>query len=619
MKIFGLNIFRAKQKSLSAASWLRADEGEGGCTAFRHAYQQVVWVYRAINVLAEQVANVPFLFSTGPRGRENLITHGPLLDFYARPHPHINQFQYWELRIIWLMLRGECFRIPIFSDAASSASSRRRLERVLILDPAHFQHLVHNHQLVGWRYTGFGPQTPLANQVLLPEEVWFEKLPDPFDFWRGLAPLEAAANAARTDFAAAAFMRGLIENNADAGLIVRTERPLGPEQEQQLLACLRERKRRAGVADRPMLLSGAAEVIRPQLSSSDLQFLENRKFSRAEICAAFGVPEEILTATDHAKYDVMRGARQNFIENRVAPLCRRLEAEEERTVKAIDSEASGWFDLDSLPIMQQARQGRLDSARTGFEMGIPFNELNRVLDLGFHPLPWGDSGYLPAKLQKVGSARSVEPSPQAPGAIATLPDLPERANEFLSKTLASARIDSSPCLTREQDAQLQSQIKLMTGKLRRFFFNQRARVLAALRTFENQRALPPEKMTDDLFNITEENKELDSLLRPLFIELFKNHYNVPEEPGLAESAATHSLSALASINQLTGAQLIESLKQGGAANESADQLASRAKAIFEQASDQRAPQIARAEILSAISAPAPITPDVSSTAKPLAP
>src|SRR5207247_4738545 len=145
-------------------------------------------------------------------------------------------------------------------------------------------------------------------------------------------------------------------------------------------AAITNRKRRAGVADRPVLLWGVNEIVRPALSSADLQFLENRKFSRAEICAAFGVPEEIVTTTDTAKYDVMAGARLNFIENRVAPLCHRLEAEEDATIKSLDPSATGWFDLDSLPILQQARQSRLASARTGFKMGIPFNELNRVLD-----------------------------------------------------------------------------------------------------------------------------------------------------------------------------------------------------------------------------------------------
>ncbi len=146
--------------------------------------------------------------------------------------------------------------------------------------------------------------------------------------------------------------------------------------------------------------------MRPSLSSADLQFLENRKFSRTEICAAFGVPEEIITTTDKAKYDVMAGARLNFIENRVAPLCSRLEAEEDVTVKTIDPGAVGWFDLDSLPIMQETRRARLAAVKTGFDMGIPFNELNRVFDLGFKSLPWGNTGYLKSTLNPIGTTKS---------------------------------------------------------------------------------------------------------------------------------------------------------------------------------------------------------------------
>jgi len=70
--------------------------------------------------------------------------------------------------------------------------------------------------------------------------------------------------------------------------------------------------------------------------------------------------------------------------------------------KALDPRATGWFDIDSLPLMQAARRDRLESAKTGFDMGIPFNELNRVFDLGFKSLPWGNTGFLPSKLTKAG-------------------------------------------------------------------------------------------------------------------------------------------------------------------------------------------------------------------------
>jgi HK97 family phage portal protein len=421
MRFLGFNITRASSPSVTksgeteyplaspaALAWLKGEDSAPEGPLLTNAYQQVPWVYRAVNVLAEQVANIPFLFSAGERGRENLITSGPLLDFYDHPHPHMNRYQYWDLRVIWLMLRGECFRIPIYE---SARGHRNRLKSILILEPDRFHHIVQNNELVGWRYTGFH-NAPLESQILLPEEVWFEKLPNPFDFWRGMSPLMVASLATKTDFASASFMHGLIDNNADLGLIVRTSNQLDPQQREQLTAELRRRKRRAGTPDEPTLIWSGAEIVKPTLSSADLQFLENRKFTRSEICAAFGVPEEIVTTTDHNKYDVMSGARLNFIENRVAPLCRRLEAEEEATVRSIDPSAVGWFDIEALPIMQEALRKRLASAKIGFDMGIPFNELNKIFDLGFKPLPWGNIGYLPAKYQPVGTPPQTNPQPK---------------------------------------------------------------------------------------------------------------------------------------------------------------------------------------------------------------
>ena len=447
----------ANQKSFDPQLWLTGENFHGSGT-LSNAYEQSAWVYRAVNAIAEQVANIPFLFSRGERGRENLITSGPLHTFYNRPSSTIDRFQYWELRILWLLLRGECFRLPVYSESSPGLHSlgdggsipvpdahpsaypvrargpgiplgprtsqhsptpalqesttpslhdllqpRRKLLKVLFLDPARMHPIIQDHQLAGWRHTG-NPASPVSPQVLLPEEVWHDKLPNPYDPYRGLAPFHVADMATRTDFAAANHMRAILQCNADTGLIIRADNQLTDEQREQIVASLRDRRLRRSVSPNTCtFLWGATEVIQPTLSSADLQLLENRKFSRAEICAAFGIPEEIITTSDHNKYDVMRGARLNFIENRIAPLCARLEAAEQETVRAIDPAATGWFDLESLPIMQDARRQRLASARAAFEMGIPLNELNRLLDLGIKPFPWGDIPYVPSTLQPVTS------------------------------------------------------------------------------------------------------------------------------------------------------------------------------------------------------------------------
>ncbi len=654
MNLFGFNIQVSRAKTVTAAApvqrffdpqaWLAGEDIDSG-PALSNAYEQVVWVYRAINVLAEQIANVPFVFSAGERGRENLITSGPLLDFYNRPHPQLNRFQYWELRVIWLMLRGECFRVPIYEDDSGrlslaaagrsinptiqqptnpsihlsthpAVSGRRRLKRVLILDPARFQHIVEDHRLIGWRYTGFGPRAPLASQVFLPEEVWFEKLPNPFDFWRGFPPLFVAEMATRTDFAAGLFMRGIIENNADTGLIVRTDKWLSDEQREQIRTALKERKRHAGCADRPVLLLGSAEVIKPQLSSSDLQFLDNRKFSRAEICAAFGVPEEIVTSTEHAKYDVMAGARLNFIENRVAPLCSRLEAEEDVTVRSIDPLASGWFDLDSLPILQDARRKRLAAARTGFDMGVPFNELNRVLDLGFKPLPWGDEGFVAGNLQRLSDANNGGDGENGEGnSEARIPKAERRPNpeirinstceagesvDALAADKSDAVAEGDPFSRAQRllaDAaayQLSTIDPQLTSKLRRFLFEQRGRVLEKLGqycgcgagTTDNKPVaeaapLTVEEAIERVFDLQKENEELSKRV-PDFCSAGQESTASTADPSPSSAAEIPSRRITAGFNERIRAALLESLRAGLSAGEGLPELSTRVKAFYNE-------------------------------------
>ena len=125
-----------------------------------------------------------------------------------------------------------------------------------------------------------------------PGEVLHHRLPNPFDEWRGLSPLSVAMLAAQSDYASAQFEKGLLLNNADSGVIVTTDQSLSPEQRESMAAALMERKRKAGTADRPLFLSNGVKVEKPTISSADMQFLENRKFKRQEICAIFKVPQE---------------------------------------------------------------------------------------------------------------------------------------------------------------------------------------------------------------------------------------------------------------------------------------------------------------------------------------
>jgi hypothetical protein len=66
----------------------------------------------------------------------------------------------------------------------------------------------------------------------------------------------------------------------------------------------------------------------------------------------------------------------------------------------------GWFDVEALPIMQEALRKRLQAARVAFDMGTPYNELTKIFDLGFKPQPWGNDGFLPTKYQRLTKSSS---------------------------------------------------------------------------------------------------------------------------------------------------------------------------------------------------------------------
>src|SRR6185295_16176855 len=102
-----------------------------------------------------------------------------------------------------------------------------------------------------------------------------------------------------------------------------------------------------------------------------------------------------------ANRSVSDSARLNLIEHRIAPLCQRIEAAMEREVKRFGPNIYGFFDVDSLPLMQAARRSRVETAQKFFQMGVPFNDINHALDLGFPDYTWGNIGYVPNNLTPV--------------------------------------------------------------------------------------------------------------------------------------------------------------------------------------------------------------------------
>lgn len=660
-----MNLFGdTKSLSPSSQAFLNGtDIDDAGRGALMYTpYAQSAWVYCAVSILAQSVAQIPWRISwvsggaakkvralrgsADPRARgfcrralgEDILASGDVVDLFKRPHPSMDSQMFFEMLVTWLSLRGEFFVLPLdLADQPVDLSDRNpRIKRLLTLEPAMFWHIVQGYDLAAWRYTGSPLMSPLSSQYLMPSEVIQSKLPNPYLYWRGLSPLTVATAPAQTDFAGEQYLKGLWLNNADTGVVVTTEQILSDDQRRAIESALRERKRKAGTPDRPLFLFGGAKVEKPTLSMLDMEFIKTRGFLRQEIFAILKVPEALAGFTadlnDGGAGGSLDAQKASFIESTVGSLCGRIETAFEPVVETFGADLIGWFDIDSLPIMQASRRARWDTGSKMFAMGVPLNDINTSLDLGLPDQPWYKNGYLPFNLQN--ASESSEPLPsEAPDTEedggSKIED-GEKSNPFkrMGTLLASIQKSNNPPIQRgvntveiwkKHIAARKASVNLFKSKVGKVLNKFRAKALAKLDEIHLQNGLPKpghcmigpdgEKrgLVDIIFSHldfghalnTELAAPITALLQSAGEELLAEighdaPWKYPPKQCL-EYLAGRKLSIMGTGETVRN-QLNTSLVEGVEAGDTHLELAARVKSVFNDMSDAEAKRVARTEV-----------------------
>jgi HK97 family phage portal protein len=614
-------------------------------------YAQSAWVYCAVSILAQSVAQIPFRISRVAGGKakkvralrsssdplhrklcrralgEDILASGDVVDLFNRPHPTMDAQMFFEMLVTWLSLRGEFFVLPLDgADQPVDLSERKpRIKRLLTLPPEMFWHVVQGYDLAAWRYTGSPLMSPIASEMLLPSEVIQSKLPNPYLYWRGLSPLNVAMTPAATDYAGEQFQKGLWLNNADTGVVVTTDQILGDDQRRAIESALRERKRKAGTPDRPLFLFGGAKVEKPTLTMMDMQFLETRKFLRQEIFAILKVPETLAGFTadlnDGGAGGSLDAQKASFIESTIGSLCNRIETAFTPVVTTFGDDLVGWFDIDSLPIMQAARQARWDTGTKMFAMGVPINDVNTNLDLGLPEYAWGNKSFLPFNLQEVGADGLDNALPSEDAAAATAAKTDEaKSNPFtrLGKFLASLKAAPVPvqkelnfaAIWKRRIAARKASVNLVKGKVAKVLFEYRKKALAKLDEVHLQKdfaEVSKRGLVDMIFAHQEFGKSLnDQLQAPLAAMLQSAGEEMMAEIGHTDpwkyppKGVLEFLAArkqpIMDTGETVRSQINTTLVEGTEAGETHDELAARVKAVFTEMSDSEARRVARTEV-----------------------
>ena len=284
----------------------------------RAGYMRNAVVYRAVRMVAENAAAVPWLLYEGAR---ELDEH-PLLALLARPNLHEAGPDFLEALYGHLLVAGNSYAEAVTVDGAIRELYALRPDRMSVVPdssgwPAAFEYAV-NGRTVRFAQDGDGPTPPILHL----------KEFHPLDDHYGFPPLEAAQTSLDVHNAASAWNKALLDNAArpSGALVYKSEHGanLSEEQFERLRDELQANFSGAGNAGRPLLLEGGLTWQTMSLSPRDMDFLALKNGAAREIALAFGVPPMLIGIPGDNTYANYREANLAFWRQTVLPLAARF-------------------------------------------------------------------------------------------------------------------------------------------------------------------------------------------------------------------------------------------------------------------------------------------------------
>ena len=409
----------------------------------RNPYQNSAWIHRAVEIKSGEISACPLKFIDGDEEIEDPV----LADWWAEPaldcdRTRLGMSDVLEALCGWSDLKGEFFLIlddswliP-FPEARPAGS----WAPFIIARADRMMEIIGNKELIGWQYTDHsGKQFTLAPENVLQVKRW-----NPYNAWRGLAPIETTRAVAEADYLAGVLNRNFMRNNGDAGPIVtlKNGQQLTDEQQEQVIRQLRARQQAALHGTfRGMFFNADVDIDNPKIQSMDANLNQTRLYNRHEIFIALGIPPSMAdvknaysTGATSDRYQLITGtciSLSKKIAGAFTKIARR------QTGRAGIRVEFNWRDH---VVMQEVREGQLKSIGELWSKGMPLKQINEFLNLGLQECPGWDQGYIPFSVIPVGegSIRGTGTADVETDLAAT-PEPPEEAVKEMLRALRARR------------------------------------------------------------------------------------------------------------------------------------------------------------------------------------
>lgn len=283
-----------------------------------NAALSIATVYRCVNLLCDSVAVLPMRFMRLRDGRfvEDVNSRFHYL-LNVQPDKAMSAFDFWRQTVQRILLDGNAYIVPVYNHVTLE------LDRLVLCGRGTV-----SHDTVNDTYTVFD-ETNAIHGVYAEDEVIHLKGMS-LDGKQGISVLTYArlvSDIAVTGdretlnrFSNGGNVRGIVSNDTSV-------RGFGEYQDKELEKTAKNIDGRFQSGERIVSLPGQIDFKQISLSSTDMQFLESRKFTVREICRFFGVHPSFVFDDTSNNYKSAEMANVAFLNNTLNPILRKIETE----------------------------------------------------------------------------------------------------------------------------------------------------------------------------------------------------------------------------------------------------------------------------------------------------
>ena len=335
---------------------------------YLEAYADRAWVYACISSEAKAMKQAPLaVCDPDPDGDGFVdVAPHPLTDLMRKPNPLVRGGLFREEMIIDLEACGNWYAEIVYDGAGQQPAELWRMspEKVrLVVDRD-------TGLLAGYLYVPRG--NPAEAVALESWQVWHRRYANPLDPYRGIGPLAAARDAVIFDYAANQQTNAYWSNGLRVEGILGGPDNASPD-EVKLARLMLERRHTGQNAHRALVLRGDWSYTSLGDTPKDVDWIEGRRASREDVCAAFNVPPPVAGDFTRSTYSNYEEAIKDFWQGNIAEKYASLDEDLTEDLLPLFDETPlrvCRHDLSRIPAMQEDRGAKIDRAAKGFNGGV---------------------------------------------------------------------------------------------------------------------------------------------------------------------------------------------------------------------------------------------------------